>query len=487
MLNLMTLFIALVVGVYIYLGWKRPGIALTTSPFIAGALIVLAVSQEDVLGAWLAPLVFLATLVAVLLSKREIDSGWWPQTAAKWILFAIVFLLALVTMAAAFGPLGVIGIVLIFMFFGSIIAYGLTSRHATAAYVISTIGSSMRQNLPLPMALESAASGLSDSRSRILNGIKSWLVQGCSLSESIKRGYPKCPGYALGMIAAAERVGQLPYAIKAIEDDMVANADERRKLRPVHPLYPVILIIIVFLVLLSLMTFVIPHYETALRETVEGSQLPAVTRLLLDITSVVVHDYGWLVWLILILNALVAFPVSIYVKFRPRRPERPYLFSRIGDYVKWHLPILHRFEKDYSLVQIVAMLRLSLNAGCPVNEAIESTLGLDVNNCLKKRLRKWLHKVERGDNISAAARQSGLGSPLAWAFDDKVNQGNTLSILETLESFYRSNYSYSVNLARYILWPCVILIMGATIGFIVIAIFSPLIAVITQLTNQVNP
>jgi type II secretory pathway component PulF len=59
--------------------------------------------------------------------------------------------------------------------------------------------------------------------------------------------------------------------------------------------------------------------------------------------------------------------------------------------------------------------------------------------------------------------------------------------LETLESFYRSNYSYSVNLARFILWPFVILIMGAIVGFIVYAVFSPLIAIITQITNQVNP
>jgi type II secretory pathway component PulF len=180
-------------------------------------------------------------------------------------------------------------------------------------------------------------------------------------------------------------------------------------------------------------------------------------------------------------------PVSIYVKFRPRRPDKPYLFSRMGDLVKWHLPIWHRFERDYSMVQIVELLRLSLNAGCTVNDAIRNTLGLDVNNCFRKRLRKWLNKVERGDNIAAAARKSKLGSPIAWAFDEKVNQGNTISILETLESFYRSNYSYSVNLARFILWPCVVLIMGVTVGFIVVAIFSPGISIITQLANQVNP
>jgi len=477
----------LVVAVYIYLGLKRPGIALVTSPFIAGTLIMVAATEEDIVAVSVAPFVFVATLIAVLLSRREPDSEQWPQACAKWILILLTSLLALVTMVVVFGPLGVIGIVFIILFFGSIIAYGLTSRHATAAYVISTIGSSMRQNLPLPMALESGAEGMSNGRSRALHGIRKWLVQGYSLSESIKRGYPKCPGYAVGMIAAAERIDQLPYAIKAIEDDMVAKADERRKIRPVHPLYPAILMTFTLLVLLSMMMFVIPQFESALTEMTEKQSLPAPTRWLLGITDTVVFDYAWLVWPFLALNALVVFPVSIYVRFRPRRAEKPYLFSRMGDFIRWHLPILHRFEKDYSTVQVVELLRLSLKAGCPINEAVRNALGLDVNNCFKKRLRRWLGKVERGDNISAAARESKLGSPLAWAFDDKVNQGNTLSILETLESFYRSNYSYCVNLARFILWPCVVLVMGAVVGFVVLAFFSPLIAIITQLTSQVNP
>ena len=139
------------------------------------------------------------------------------------------------------------------------------------------------------------------------------------------------------------------------------------------------------------------------------------------------------------------------------------------------------------MVQTVELLRLSLNAGCTVNDAIANTLDLDVNNSFRKRLQKWLAKVEAGDNIAAAAKESGLGSTLAWAFDDKVNQGNTISILETLESFYRSNYSYYVNLARFIMWPCVTIIMGIMVGFVVFAIFSPGIAVIRNMVELVYP
>jgi type II secretory pathway component PulF len=220
---------------------------------------------------------------------------------------------------------------------------------------------------------------------------------------------------------------------------------------------------------------------------IEPVKIPLATRMLIGIMTFVVYEHGWLIGLTFVLMVFVVIPASIYIKFRPRRPDKPHIVSRIGDFTKWHLPVLHHFEKNYSLVHVVELLRLSLNSGCTINEAIENTIGLDVNDCFKKRLRKWLKKVERGENIAGAVRKSGLGSPLAWAFDEKVNQGNTLMILETLESFYRSNYSYAVNLARFIMWPCLILIMGIIVGFVVYGIFSPSIVIIETLLDMAIP
>jgi type II secretory pathway component PulF len=403
----------------------------------------------------------------------------------KWILISIPVLLLFIL--AFVVPLAAIGIGFFILFIAAVIGYGLSSRHAVAAYVISTIGSSMRQNLPLPMALETVAGGRGDNRSIILLMIKKWLVQGYSLSEAIKRGYPKCPGYAVAMIAAAEKIDQLPLAMEALEADMVVRADERRKIKPVHPFYPVLLITIMFFIVLMLMWEVVPTFHEVLGDVAAGVELPAATQLLSGIADFIAFRYGWLFGLIVALIVFIVVPYSVYIKFRPRRPDKPYTLSRISDFIKWRLPILHWFEKNYSMVQVVELLRLSLNAGCTVNNAIADTLGLDVNNCFRKRLKRWLAEVEAGENIAASAKRQKLGPALAWAFDEKINRGNTLTILEALESFCRLNYSYRINLARYIMWPCVTLIMGTTVGFVLYAIFSPMVMIINILANNVTP
>jgi len=472
--------------VYIYLGFKKPAIALVTSPFIALTLFVVTAAAERYEAMVMAPFIFFVTVITVSISKRDPDSERWPQICARWFLYIFLCFLCSATLIVAFKPFGIFALIFFIIFISLGIAYNLTEQHAIATYIVSTIGSSMRQNLPLPMALESAAGGRSDKRSVILQKIQKWLVQGYSLSESIKRGYPKCPGHAVAMIAAAERINQLPLAIGAIEADMLTKADNRRRINPVHPLYPVIVIVFMFFILFSMMTFVIPTFKAVLEEMV-GGQLPFATRVVLRIAHFICYDYGWLIGAAFAFSVVIIIPASIYVRFRPRRPQRPYLFSRIGDFIKWHLPILHWFEKNYSMVQVVELLRLSLNAGNTVDNTIENTLELDINNCFRKRLKDWLKRVKRGDNISTSVRQSKLGSALAWAFDEQVNQGNTLTILETIESFYRTNYSYYVNLARFIMWPCITLAMGVTVGFVVYSIFIPGITVISSLSGVVYP
>ena len=79
--------------------------------------------------------------------------------------------------------------------------------------------------------------------------------------------------------------------------------------------------------------------------------------------------------------------------------------------------------------------------------------------------------VERGDDIGRSARQSGMGSAMAWAFADAHNHRNTLDILETLETSYRWGYSRAATLARFIIGPCETICLGFMVGFIAYAIY----------------
>ena len=56
-----------------------------------------------------------------------------------------------------------------------------------------------------------------------------------------------------------------------------------------------------------------------------------------------------------------------------------------------------------------------------------------------------------------------------------------------LEFYYRSNYSYRVNLTRFILWPCGIIALGTIVGFVVYAAFAPAVVILESMAGAVYP
>jgi type IV pilus assembly protein PilC len=476
--------------VYAILAYSRPGIALVTVLFVAIALAVwstaLTEQPESVL---FSPVLILITLVVAAFAKRGQEPDSWARRTAMSILLTLVAIVGSIGFFAAFVMIGAGFLLPLFFFMGlaavisGLVGYGVLNRWAITSLVFSTLGASMRQNLPLPMALDCAAADRDDGGSRALKAIKKWLVQGYTLAESIQRGYPRCPSRFAAMVSAAERVDQLPTAIMAIEADMRSHDDERHRFRPVHPFYPVVILAIAFLMALAVFTFVVPTYAAVLAE-MSGRRLPSATRMLLAVGHFV-HENGAHFWTSIAGVLVAGLFLVFYTRKRGRRPDRPRWLSWIGDTVKWYLPVTRWFQNNRSSLQVTELLRLALTAGSTVNDAIRATLQLDTNLHYRRRLKCWLTQVERGEPIGVSARQCGLGSPLAWAFDAQT--GDTTAVLDMLESFYRSNYSYRANLLRFILWPCVIVALGCIVGFIAYSLFTPGVAVITELSGLIYP
>lgn len=484
-------FALLVLVLYGVLGYKRPGIALVTVLPTAVALGVVSLLVSHVEYVIVSPLMLLVTVAVVAVSGNREASEQQFDRWARCILYGmglLVFLPFGFFVSVLLGPAWVL---LVALAIASLLSYAVTSRWATATYVFSTIGASMRQNLPLPMALDCAAVGGKTKNVRILRAIQKWLVQGHSVVESIRRGYPGCPPRILAMLSAGDQLGQLPEAIEVVQADVRSRSAERRRLRPVDHFftiaYPIVVVSIMFMILLGLMTFVLPTFKTVMEEMFEGD-LPRLTRIMLTISTDLIYGHG-LVWIavILLVVAWMAIPLRLRGRFSRRRPGTLRVTSRITDFVKWHMPGLHWFERNYSTLQVVELLRLSLHAGSPVDRAIAASLDLDVNACFRRRLRCWLDRVQRGDDIAVSARQCGLGTPLAWAFDRNAGMTDAPTVLGMLESFYRSNYSYRVNMAKFILWPCTIIALGLVVGTVVLSVFLPLVTVITHMAAQVYP
>jgi len=455
-------------------------LALLTTPIICTLLIIHGVIHDNIIALTIAPIILLAVLLTVSLNRINSVKYIWIRTWARCILIIIILpVLGIFSFLISSGFL--LPTMLCFLIAGFALSYTTSNRQTLVVDVISTIGSCMRQNLPLASALEAQARGRRDNQGLIIGEIARWLEQGFPLSDALKHGYPRCPAHIIAFISMAEQVDQVPLALKALEKDLLEKSREKLKIEPINLLYPFIVMSVAFFIIMGVMVIVIPKFRDIFADM--SVPLPQSTELLINFSAATLD---WLPAL-LVCIVIVAVPLGIYLRLRPRRLEKLQLTSRIGDFIRWHTPIVRWFERNASLARTVQSLRLSLRAGCTVDKALAYTLALDVNHYFRKRLRNWLAAVNRGEDIAQAARKYRLARPLVWAFDSQVNQGNTPAILEMLEDFYRQNYSYMIALARYIAGPCIVLLMGIVVGTVVYALFLPIVELIEQNCISVVP
>jgi type IV pilus assembly protein PilC len=491
--------IALAIGVlvlFLWLAFRRPGWALIGSfaagvIALAGFVLILNFAGESDVSRGIGITLLAAFVVwfpAVILSLNFVsvsdvqnDMPWW-KLLARMVASILFGLLLLAGLLICFHVLGLIFFIFLIV---AVFRYMATARYNQALEFVSTIAAAMRQNLPLPTALQTAAIGRKDKTARIFRRTAHWLTQGYTLAEAIRKGYPRCLPEVISTIESAEKLSQLPEMLLSLEKDLINNVDETKKVRPVHPWYPVIVMVTLFAMTTGLMVFIIPTFSQVISDMSDGrASLPASTLFLMHITDEIRHPSTVIIILSIV---LVGIGATSYYYFRTRVAYKPGALLNIIDRIRWYWPLQRKLERNMATLRLVEILRHSLSAGWPLNQSIAAALSVKMNCCFQKRIRRWLGDVEQGMDAAQSARANGIGTSVAWALDGKINPGQAPMLLEMLEETCRSKHNYIGNLIRSILWPIVVLLMGSFVGFIVYAMFACLVRITTIGTGYITP
>ncbi len=485
------LTVILITVLYFLLSVKKPGISLLLYLPVCIALFFFGIQFFDenlFIGGFsiaAAVIVFFTTPLCVWLWGGDPYKDRSKRIVGKWILLTYATCSVLLLLfPAALSLIGVYFFFFIFFFAASIATFVKSSKTATDGFILTTIGTSLRQNLPLPAALRAAAPGQPASRRYILEQISDWLTKGFSLADALENGYPKFPIRFLSQIRVAERINQLPQAFQSMENDLVKQAQENSKVGPVKPmLYIGLVFVITSLLVTGLTFFVLPKYTDVLTQM--GIKLPLATKLLLDFSNFVWFETKGLlvIGIFLIFGLYVIF--NLKARFVKRNPQKPPLITRIKDMIRWHTPFMHWFELNYSALILVQLLKNSVKAGIPTAETFQNSIELDTNYCFKSKLIEITKRLYNGHDLADSVIKCKLPKSIAWAYRSSTTQQGLEEVLQMLEDFYRSNYSYRVNLARQIFSPISIIVIGSFVGFVCYAIFVPSVEMIKLLVDLV--
>jgi len=312
----------------------------------------------------------------------------------------------------------------------------------------------------------------SGSFKRIIGYVGDDIEGGSTLSEAFGK-YPRAfDRLFVNMVAAGEAGGVLDLILARIADFKERSEKLKGRVKSAM-VYPIVVLTAAFLILLGLMTFVIPQFKEVLEEMV-GGDLNKFTQTVLGISQWIAYHYGWAV--------LLGVPFGLVVLIRTVRQFRP--GRHVLDTANLRLPVMGQLISKTSIARWTRTLGTLISAGVPILDALNVTRETAGNEVYASTLGKVHNSIRQGDTFAGPLRQSKTVDLLV---SNMVAVGEETGDLDKMLIRVADNYDEQVEVLvgslMSMLEPIMILVLGGIVMVIVLAVFLPMIQVITSLSS----
>jgi type IV pilus assembly protein PilC len=296
---------------------------------------------------------------------------------------------------------------------------------------------------------------------------------GSTLSEAMAR-YPKTfDRLFTGMVAAGETGGVLDLILSRVADFMEKAQKLKSRVKSAM-VYPIVVLTAAFGILLALMKYVIPQFKTVLEEMVSG-ELNAVTTTVLGVSNWIATQYGWAI--IIGIPFGIIFLLKIARKFRTGR--------YVLDSIKLKLPVMGQLTNKVSVTRWTRTLGTLIGAGVPILDALTVTRETAGNEVFSNMLENVHNSIRQGDTFADPLRQS---KTVDLIVSNMVAVGEETGDLDKMLMKVADNFDEQVDVLvaslMSMLEPIMIIFLGGIVMLIVMAVFLPMIQVITSLGAQ---
>ncbi len=306
---------------------------------------------------------------------------------------------------------------------------------------------------------------------RVIGYVGDDIEGGATLSEAMGRFPRAFDRLLVSMVAAGETGGVLDLILSRVADFMEKAQKLKSRVKSAM-VYPIVVLTAAFTILLLLMKYVIPQFKTVLEEMVEG-ELNPVTTTVLGISNWIAYHYGWVILLGVPFGAI--FIIRIVKQFHIGR--------YVVDSVKLKMPVMGQITSKVSVTRWTRTLGTLISAGVPILDALTVTRETAGNEVFAKMLSNVHDSIRQGDTFAGPLRQS---KTVDLIVSNMVAVGEETGDLDKMLLKVADNFDEQVDVLvaslMSMLEPIMIIVLGLIVMTIVLAVFLPMIQVITSLS-----
>ena len=292
---------------------------------------------------------------------------------------------------------------------------------------------------------------------------------GLALSDALRKKPDMFNDLYVAMVQAGETGGILDTTLVSIAEQLEKDAALRRQIKAAM-IYPSLIGGFAFVVLFALVAFLVPVFEKIFKDF--GGELPAITKFTVFLSHMITER-----WYIMFGGAFAI--VWLFRKWKKSERGR----------MQWDRLKLKFPMKIGDIVQKVALARFSrtfsglIAAGVPMLEAIDITGRTSGNKVIEKAMFEVRESVKKGGSLTAPMMEVPEAFPVMVT--QMIGVGEETGALETMMTkvadFYEEQVAAAVKALTSILEPIMIVVVGAIVGFIVIAMYLPMFKVYDQI------
>ncbi len=330
----------------------------------------------------------------------------------------------------------------------------------------------LNAGLPLVQSLRTvAAQTTSKPLKVVVTQIINDVEAGSTLSGAMQKHPQVFNRLFISLISAGEASGTLDKALERLANQQEKDADLASKVRGAM-IYPLIVLAVMFGVIGFMIVKVLPQVQV-IYASLPGANLPLITKILLAISKFVIHDWYFVIIILVILAVFTT------------RWARTFGGRKVIDLLKMRMPpIGHLFMKMY-MARIARTGTTLVSSGVPIIQMLEIT-GEAVNNVhIEGSIKKAIEKVKGGKQLSDSIQ----GDP---NFLDLVpnmirigeQSGSLEQMLSKTAEYYEKEVDNEVKSISTIIEPVLMVILGVMAFTIVAAVLLPIYGLANQSFTQ---
>ncbi len=329
------------------------------------------------------------------------------------------------------------------------------------AILTRQLASLSQSGLPLEESLLAVAQQNDQPRTKsILLGVRSRVVEGYTLADGLGEFPQAFPELYRATIAAGEQSGHLDLVLDRLADYTEARQELRQRVTNAM-IYPIVLVVMAGAIISFMLATVVPRI-VGIFENASG-ELPALTRRLIA-TSNFLRDH----WFFLI----VAGAATVYGIW--------WLLQREGPRRKYHrfllrMPITSRLTRGVNTARFTRTLSILSGSGVPILDALKIAAKVIDNLPMRDAVTEATLRVREGASISKSLATSKLFPPMMIHMIASGEAGGKLDdMLARTAKYQEREVDGLIATLLGILQPLLIVIMGAIVMTIVLAILLPI-------------